>query len=114
MIYSDFKVYVLPQFSSNGFKLLHNASKSHVDYGLCSVLRLDHFWNVDEFSIFFLNNCITCYFEMYLLLQFSFSRFEMIQGVPMSHKDNIFIIYCAEFDDRDIFLFLDEYLHLPK
>ena len=81
-----FKTYLLLQFWMDCFQILHRCYPQGWLPGLCFFWRSDHFWNFGEFLKFWnigitYSNC-----KVYLLLQFSFNRFEIMQGSSIGYR----------------------------
>ena len=73
-------------FGMDCFQILHRCYPQGWLPGLCFFWRSDYFWNFGEFLKFWnigitYSNC-----KMYLLLQFSFNRFEIIQGSSIGYR----------------------------
>ena len=96
-------MYLLLQFSFNRFEIIQGSSIGYKHYGLCFFLTIKiNFEFLANFRNFRNNGIIYINCKMYLLLQFLFNRFEIIQGssIGYEHDGSCF------FDDRINFEFL--------
>ena len=86
IIYSDCKMHLLLWYSFNRFEIIQRAFVGYREYGLCFSWRTKYFWIFWRIFEFWNIGIIYCNCKMYLLLQFSFNRFEIIQGSSIGYK----------------------------
>ena len=85
IIYSDCKMHLLLWYSFNRFEIIQRSFVGYREYGLCFFLTdgiFLNFWRIFEFWNI---GIIYCNCKTYLLLQFSFNRFEFIQGSSIGY-----------------------------
>ena len=85
-IYINCKIYLLLQFSFNRFETLQDSSTGYEHYVLCFFWRSNYFWIFGEFLNFWNIGIIYSNCEMYLFLQFSFNRYEIMQGFYIGYR----------------------------